>query len=141
MKKGIIIIVAVVMVVLAIVAILIFKSEPNEVGYHDGTIGKIVFNKVGAEVGYGIDGHQGEFPMDVEITEGKLNLKITRAGKIIFEQSDIDTSQKLVATLPDDGGYLISLSGKKASGTINYPVINEEGTSTLDDMVDSSNNQ
>ena len=130
MKKEKIIAIAVVLVVVVIAAILIFKSKPNEVGYHDGTIGKIVFNKVGSEVGYGIEGHQGEFPLDVEITEGTLNIKITKSGEVVFEQTDINKSQELIATLPDDGGYLISLSGKKASGTINYPVSNDDSQDT-----------
>ncbi len=128
--KKVAIIVAIVVVVLAVIFAVI-NLLPQGTGSHDGTSGIITFDKLSSEIGYGFDASQGEFPMDVEIAKGSLNIKITGENNYLFEKNDITNSEKVALKIPETGYYFITLSGKKASGTIKYPVSDTASTPVI----------
>ena len=133
MKKIILIVVAVVVIIAAVFCV---YSKMNKATLtNDGINGVVNFEKLGADTGYGIDIDQGEFPMDVKLEKGKLNIKITKGNDVIFEETNIEASKEVVANIPETGFYIVMLSGKNATGSMNYPVSESKNAPVIGDIV------
>lgn len=137
MKKKILIVVAVV-VIIAVVFCVYSKMNKATLS-NDGINGVVSFEKLGAETGYGIDIDQGEFPMDVKLEKGKLNIQIKKGNDVIFEETNIDESKNVIANIPETGFYIVMLSGKSATGTMNYPVSESRNAPVIGDVVLEAN--
>ena len=133
MKKSIVIVVAV--VVLIVVGFVFYSMINKPTLTNDGINGVVTFEKLGADTGYGIDIDEGEFPMDLKLEKGKLNIKISKGNDVIFEETDIEESKQVVANIPETGFYMIMISGKNATGTINYPVSDSSNSPVIGDIV------
>jgi len=121
--KKIIIIVATIVVLCAAIG-LCTKIFENSKGYmkSDTSDGTATFEKISYDTGFGLNIDEGEFPIDVEMTSGILNIKISKGNDVIFEETGIDASKKITATIPETAFYMITVSGKKACGSLKYPV-------------------
>lgn len=119
MKK---VIATIAIIVLVIVAFIIYERVNRGTANNDGIAGVITFEKLTSDTGYGIDIDQGEFPIDINLTKGKLNIKISKGDNVVFEENDIVESKNEVISIPEGGNYIFTISGKKATGTIKYPV-------------------
>ncbi len=127
--KRIIIILATVVVLCAIIGIgtKYYESTKGQMS-SDTTKGTASFEKISYDTGFGLDIDAGEFPIDVEMTSGTLNLKISKGSDVIFEETNIDSSKKVTATIPETAYYMITVSGKKACGSLKYPVSESSNT-------------
>ena len=109
-------------VIVIIIAYFIYSGNYMKPYLTNDGNGHVEFNKIGDDTGYGIDIDQGEFPIDVELSDGELNIKISKGLNVIFEQTNITESQQIVPYIPESGFYIITLSGKHATGNLNHPV-------------------
>ena len=121
MKKAAIIIAIVVVAIIACIVIA-SKTLPKEQLMNDGEKGIAEFSNLTSEAGFGLDIDAGIFPVKVNLTKGKLNIKISSGNGVIFEQTDITESQDIEVEITNNGYYFIMLSGKNAEGTIEYKV-------------------
>ena len=121
--KRIIIILATVVVLCAIIGIgtKYYESTKGQMS-SDTTKGTASFEKISYDTGFGVDADKGEFPIDIELTSGILNIKISKGNDVIFEETNIDASKKEIVTIPETAFYFITISGKNASGSLKYPV-------------------
>ena len=129
MKKVLCIIGAIIIVLIA--CIIVTKVIPKGYLTNDGE-GTAEFERLSYEAGFGLDIDAGEFPMNVELSKGKLNIKIVKGQDTFFEVTDITESQEIVANIPETGYYIIMLSGKRAEGKIKYPVSESSNTPDID---------
>lgn len=136
MKKTLCIIGVILLVV--IVAVLIIKLTPKGSVTNDGN-GNAEFDRLTYEAGFGLDIDAGEFPIDVEIEKGKLNIKIVKGNETVYEQTDIEESQHIDINIEKNGYYFMMLSGKKASGKIKYPVAESTNNPEVNGVELSSN--
>ena len=133
MKKTVIAII--VILVLACVGVFAYfkLNEPNST--HDGITGVITFEKLSkSPIGYGVEFVEGEVPFNIELTKGTLKLEILKSGNLIYEE-EFDSSRSTTVNIPKAGIYLIQISGKKATGTINYEVSDIEETNVTEDEI------
>ena len=131
MNKKVICIVGIILAAL-IIGIIVYFNMPKGYVNHDGTEGKVEFGDLTYESGYGINIDAGEFPMYIKLEKGKLNVKIAKGSETIFEKTDISSNEDVIANIPETGFYVMTLSGKRATGTINYPVSNSNSTPEID---------
>lgn len=125
MKKAVIIgIIVVMIIVLGCVA---FFFWPKTEAYNDGTIGKCEFKNLRGGIGYGLTLEKGENELTIGISSGEVKVRITGEGKeLVSEELSGESSKTLKVDIPSDGIYMLFIDGKRASGTINYPVANTE---------------
>ncbi len=126
MKKTIIIgiIIIIMVIVLGYVA---FFFWPKTEAYNDGTIGKCEFKNLRGDIGYGLTLEKGENELTISVSSGKVKVRITGEGKeLVSEELSGESSKTIKVDIPSDGMYILSIDGKRASGTINYPVANTE---------------
>ena len=135
MDKKKIIIVVICILIIACVGFYAYQKINVPTGFHDGTTGEITFEKLSkSPIGYGVEFVAGEVPFDINLTKGTLKLEILRSGNIVFEE-EFDASGSEIINIPEDGLYLIQISGKKCTGKIKYEVSNVEESKVTDDDV------
>ena len=126
MKKIIIIIIAIVAIIIG--AVCLYNHYHRFVLVNDGTAGTATFERVREEAGFGIDIDRGEFPLEIKMAAGTLNIKIGNENGTIFEETDITESKTETINIPEDGYYYVTLWGDKATGTLKYPVAESQNT-------------
>ncbi len=134
MKK---VIAIVAIVVLVIVGLVVYERLNRGQANNDGIAGVITFEKIGSDTGYGMDIDQGEFPIDIDLVKGELNIKISIGNKIVFEEKNIVESKSEVINIPESGYYIFTISGKNATGTIKYPVTENAYTPEIVKEIDN----
>ena len=122
MKK---VIICIVIIVVCISGFVFYNIKNKPEIQNDGINGIATFKHLGAKSGYGISIKEGDFPIDITIEKGKLNLEISNSKGIVFEETNITESKQVVASIPESGFYILSLSGKRATGSIKYNVSDE----------------
>lgn len=135
MKKGIIAII--IILVCVCVCFIVYAKINQPIAAHDGIEGVITFEKLSnSPIGYGVEFKESEIPFNIELTSGTLKLEVLRNGNLVFE-SEFDLSESTIINIPEDGLYLIQISGKKATGTIRYEVNDSEETNVTEAEVTS----
>ena len=135
MKKGIIAII--IILVCVCVCFIVYAKINQPIAAHDGIEGVITFEKLSnSPIGYGVEFKESEIPFNIELTSGTLKLEVLRNGNLVFE-SEFDSSESTIINIPEDGLYLIQISGKKATGTIRYEVNDSEETNVTEVEVTS----
>ena len=86
MKKVIYIIAIVIAIIIA--GILFTILSPKGYLSNDGE-GNVQFEHLKSDSGFGTNIKSGKFPMDINLTKGKINIKITKGDSVIFEQKKI----------------------------------------------------
>ena len=130
MKKGILI--AAVVIIVLVIGIVALKVLPKEKLVNYGDKGEAEFSNLTSESGFGLDIDEGVFPLTVELEKGELNIKITNGNGVIFEQTNIAESQEIEVNIPENGYYIMLLSGKKAEGKIKYQVADSKNNPIID---------
>ena len=133
MKKGIIVII--IILICACVCFFAYNKMNQPISEHDGVTGVITFEKLSnSPIGYGVEFKESEIPFNIDLTSGTLKLEVLRNGNVIFE-SEFDSSESTTINIPEDGLYLIQISGKKATGKIKYEVSDIEKTNVTEEDV------
>ena len=65
----------------------------------------------------------------------KLNVKIKKGNDVIFEEEKIDESKEIIANIPENGFYVLCITGKSANGSIKYPVSNNANDVVIADSL------
>jgi len=133
MKK---LIAVIVVIVVAIAGFAVYNYLNKAEISNDGTIGVTTFENLTEETGFGFDVDEESIPLEINLTKGELDIKITDGKNVIFEETDITESKVETVNFPNPGYYFLMLSGKKATGTVKYPVAKNSYTPSLVDETD-----
>ena len=122
MKK---IIICIVIIMVCVGGFVFYELKNKPEVQNDGINGIATFKRLGSKTGFGVSIKEGEFPIDITLEKGKLNIEISNSKGVVFEQNDITESKQVVASISESGYYIIYLSGKGATGSMKYNVSDE----------------
>lgn len=92
---------------------------PNSKLENDGTTGIAKFEHVKDMAGCGIELMEGDNRVTVTLNEGELHMVI-KNGDLTLIEKDFKDSETVTVNAPKAGLYIMELTGKDASGIIDY---------------------
>ena len=124
MKKNVIILVLVAIIVLIIGFLLgnVYGDKKHNYSINDGVLGVVFFENISDEMGYGIEFEEGQVPINVAIYNGTVKVTITKGENKILDE-EFDKAKDITIDIPETGYYKVMISGKKATGILKYPVV------------------
>ena len=105
----------------------------------DTSTGNAKFEKISYDTGFGVNIDEGEFPIEVNLTSGTLNIKISKGDSVVFEETNIESSKTVTANIPETAYYIVTISGKKATGTLDFPVSESSNEPDLTNILPEEN--
>ena len=123
MKKKILIVIGVFAAVLAALVCLILLLRPAAFVGNDENSGSVSFTKLNSTEQYQVVLPKGRQNIRVELRKGNLTVTVKDGETILFEErysGDVVDVARL--TVPEDGDYTLTLTGSRATGTVDYPI-------------------